>query len=141
MRPKTRPVGFTLIELMIVVAILSILALIILPKFGQLVRKSSESATRGHMGAMRSALSIYYSSLEGMYPSDLSPFFNPGTGHSLDASPQVYTAIHGTTILVDSYPVPDPLADTGRWGYVSGEGKFLVVCTHTDLATKVWSQQ
>jgi prepilin-type N-terminal cleavage/methylation domain-containing protein len=138
---NARNMGFTLIELMIVVAILGILALIALPRFGQLVRKSNEAATRGHMGSMRSAISIYYSGNEGMYPRDLSPFLIQGGPYSLDAPPEVYTAIHGYSKAVDPYPAPDPAADTGQWGYVSREGVFYVVCTHTDLAAKVWSQQ
>lgn len=60
--------GFTLIELMIVVAIIGILAAIAIPKFADLIRKSKEGATKGSMGAMRSALTIYYGEQEGIYP-------------------------------------------------------------------------
>jgi type IV pilus assembly protein PilA len=133
--------GFTLIELMIVVAILGILALIAVPRFGQLIRKSNESATRGHMGSMRSALSIYYASTEGLFPTDLTPFLTPGRPHSMDAPPQLYTAEHGVTVQSDLYAAPVPLADTGRWGYVSRDGVFNVTCTHTDVGGRVWSQQ
>lgn len=137
---KVRGKGFTLIELMITVAILSVLALIALPRFGQLIRKSNEAATKGHMGSVRSAISIYYSGNEGMYPTDLSPFLTLGGSYSMDAPPQVYTATHGTSFQVNYYPDPDPVADGGRWGYVSREGMFYVVCTHTDLSSRVWSQ-
>ncbi|MDD5688057.1 MAG: prepilin-type N-terminal cleavage/methylation domain-containing protein [Elusimicrobia bacterium] len=60
--------GFTLIELMIVVAIIGILAAIAIPKFADLIRKSKEGATKGSLGALRSALTIYYGEMEGTYP-------------------------------------------------------------------------
>ena len=64
--------GFTLIELMIVVAIIGILAAIAIPKFAELIRKSSEGASKGNIGAVRSALSIYYGDMEGQYPDNMA---------------------------------------------------------------------
>src|ERR1044071_9763427 len=61
--------GFTLIELMIVVAIIGMLAAIAIPKFADLVTKSKESAVKGSLGSLRSAVSIYYSDTEGVFPS------------------------------------------------------------------------
>ena len=61
--------GFTLVELMIVVSILGILATIAVPKFADLVRKSREGVLKGNLGAMRSALNIYYADMEGNYPT------------------------------------------------------------------------
>src|SRR3989338_1227249 len=63
---------FTLIELMIVVAIIGILAAIAIPKFAELIRKSSEGASKGNLGALRSAMSIYYGDMEGQYPSNIT---------------------------------------------------------------------
>src|ERR1035438_10431281 len=61
--------GFTLIELMIVVAIIGILAAIAIPQFANLVSKSQEGRTKANLGTIRSALSIYYGDTEGWYPT------------------------------------------------------------------------
>jgi type II secretory pathway pseudopilin PulG len=57
---------------MIVVAIIGILAAIAIPQFADMVGKSEEGATKGNLGVMRSALSIYYSDTEGTYPTDIN---------------------------------------------------------------------
>src|ERR1044071_2741821 len=68
-KPTAKSVkGFTLIELMIVVAIIGILAAIAIPKFADLVDKSREASVKGSLGAIRSAVSIYYSDTEGVFP-------------------------------------------------------------------------
>src|ERR1700757_3818100 len=68
---KRKKSGFTLIELMIVVAIIGILAAIAIPRFAEMIRKSAEGSSKGNLGAIRSALSIYYGDMEGQFPSDL----------------------------------------------------------------------
>lgn len=141
MRLMRRIGGFTLIELMIVVAILGLLALIAVPRFGQLIRKSNEAATRGHMGSVRSAVSIYYSGNEGLYPTNLSPFLLPGSPYALANPPVIYTADHGTSRQIDLYAATNPFLDTGFWAYVSRDGVFWAACFHRDVAGKVWSEQ
>jgi prepilin-type N-terminal cleavage/methylation domain-containing protein len=66
--------AFTLVELMIVITILGILTSIVIPKFASMVRKAKEARTLGGLGALRSALSIYVSDMEGEYPRDIASF-------------------------------------------------------------------
>jgi prepilin-type N-terminal cleavage/methylation domain-containing protein len=63
--------GFTLIELMITVAVIGILAMIAIPKFAELTRKARDAKTLGGLGAIRSALAIYVADNEGEFPWDL----------------------------------------------------------------------
>ncbi len=75
--------GFTLVELMIVVAIIGILAGIAIPRYMNFIRRSREGATKGNLGAVRSALNIYYSDTEGLYPQRgvvAAGNIPPGTG-------------------------------------------------------------
>ena len=71
--------GFTLIELMIVVAIIGILAAVAIPKFAEMMERSRDGATKGNIGALKSAVSIYYGDHEGTYPSDLTAPYLSGT--------------------------------------------------------------
>lgn len=71
--------GFTLVELMIVVAIIGILAAIAIPKFADMLEKSREGATKGNLTAMKSAINIYYGDQQGVYPSDLTAVWQQGS--------------------------------------------------------------
>lgn len=63
--------GFTLVELMIVVAIIGILAAVAIPKFADMLEKSREGATKGNLAALRSSVSNYYADQRGVFPVNL----------------------------------------------------------------------
>ncbi len=52
--------GITLMELLIVVAIVGLLAAIAIPKYGELLEKANLGATIANLGSLRSAVGIYY---------------------------------------------------------------------------------
>jgi len=143
---KLNKKGFTLVELMIVVAIIGILAAVAVPKFADLINKSKEGATKGGLSAVRGALHVYYGQNEGVFPTDIQSglvpqYINeiptaklPATGHS-DSNSVVLLSTPSAT-----------LSETGGWAYynhtVSNDptyGWFGVNCTHTDLKGTVWS--
>src|ERR1051326_31885 len=76
--------GFTLIELMIVVAIIGILAAIAIPRFAQMLEKSREGSTKGNLGSIKSAASIYYGDTQGIWPTTLNSFSGYSFSRYLD---------------------------------------------------------
>lgn len=52
--------GFTLIELVIIIAVLGIIAAVAIPKYVDMISDAKESACKGALGGLRSAISIYY---------------------------------------------------------------------------------
>ncbi len=132
--------GFTLIELMIVVAIIGILAAIAIPKFADLIRKSNEGATKGNLGAIRSALSIYYGDLEGQYPLNVDDLTQGGK--YLSKIPKAKSPpYHPDVATFENSSAP---GDLGGWLYSNvmtdaNFGTLWVNCTHTDSKGKVWT--
>ena len=142
---KTNKKGFSLIELMIVVAIIGILAAIAIPKFADLISKSKEGATKGALSTCRSALQVYYGDNEGWFPA----------GAETDAAAIVsMAALTANAKYLSEIPIaklpgtshPDvatvhsvPLADTAGWHYENNSsspsiwGNFQVNCTHEDI--------
>ena len=143
--------GFTLIELMIVVAIIGILAAIAIPKFADLIRKSNEGTTKGNLGALRSALSIYYGDMEGYFPTDDEN--DPSTvlidsliAKYIDRIPDTKVGpYHATANDTRTHDTPyTHTHDPGYWGYGSVEGQsgwgdLWVMCSHTDSKSKFWT--
>lgn len=146
--------AFTLIELMIVVAIIGILAAIAIPKFTELINKSREGATKGQLNSIRSALNAYYGDNEGLFPagpagSNITFLQTSLVPKYLAKWPEAYTpGRHGKTATVDAINGGDPYAadatDEGEWVYVSNSvsgdwGRINVECYHADLKGTVWS--
>ena len=148
---------------MIVVAIIGILASIAIPKFADLIRKSNEGRTKGNLGALRSAINIYYGDMEGNYPvDDLSVLTI--NGKYLGAIPRaIAPSYHGESTVVRANFSGEMcgcggcyVMDAGKWGYWSEYGSSCagsnpagvpahnwgdvwLACTHTDSKGSFWT--
>jgi prepilin-type N-terminal cleavage/methylation domain-containing protein len=131
--------GFTLIELMIVVAIIGILAAIAIPKFANLVTKSKESAVKGSLGSVRSAVSIYYSDTEGVFPADATNLSTALCTNEKYLTVLPFMSIPAPANHGQTNSASVSLADGSGWFYASSDGRVAVACTHTDTKSSTWS--
>ncbi len=138
-KPRT---GFTLIELMIVVAIIGILAAIAIPKFAELIRKSGEGSSKGNLGSIRSAMSIYYGDMEGQYPTRIAALTI--AGKYLGTIPLAKTPNYHGDSSAEGNGVYTGETGAGGWWFSNQStdanfGGVAVNCTHTDSKGTVWS--
>jgi prepilin-type N-terminal cleavage/methylation domain-containing protein len=145
--------GFTLIELMIVVVIIGILASIAIPKFADLMTRSKESAVKGALASLRSAVSIYYSDTDGLWPGNMSSatlFVSALTtdGKYLNAMPYATIPAPGSHAKSNRVRVAAGFIDyssSAVWWWQRAPtgpltGRVAVNCNHMDSAgTTVWS--
>ena len=139
--------GFTLIEMMVVVAIIAILAAVAMNRLAGLVNKSKEGATREALSSLRSVLSIYYGS-NTFYPSDdLACLIEDGRYISQIPPTKLSGAGHADSRNISvGASTAAALTDAGGWAYVNDPdspsyGTLFINCSHADLSGRAWDGQ
>ena len=133
--------GFTLIEMMIVVAIIAVLLTIGTQKWAGMTNKAKEGASHGAQGTLRSALAIYYGDNEKEYPTDnLSCLLIGGRYIPLIPAAQ-FAPMHEANAVVRAETA---VTDSGGWSYNNDPddqnwGHLLAGCDHADSRGNVWS--
>jgi prepilin-type N-terminal cleavage/methylation domain-containing protein len=104
---STKPAGFTLIEILIVVIVLGILALIIIPQITVSTEDAKTSTLATNLSALRSAIELYYHEHDNKYPGVIDD--TDGAGAPADAAAAAvalvnqltrYTEVNGKAVTV-----------------------------------------
>lgn len=122
--------GFTLIELILVIAILGILAVAVAPQFVDIQASANAAQAKGVVGATRDGINMSYARLlattgTGSYPSDLESTAGTcdGSGACFDEVLKNYPSTNWTESPANTY------THSGSgcvFTYVSASGTFSV---------------
>ena len=107
---RRRAEGFTFIEMVMVVTLISILAAIALPQFRASVQLSREAVLKEDLFLMRDLIDQYYAD-KGYYPEALEVLVDEGYLRKIPIDP-----VYGTTEWEIIYEEPDPDNPTDMLG-------------------------
>lgn len=131
--PFQQKKGFTLVELMITILIASILMSVVIPKFGDLFRRSKEGSTKGSLSTLRSASSMYSANEFGNYSQNLLSLTTQYVENIPTVKLHEYHPDSASDLTVYTSTVASTdVTDLGGWIYSSQSGEVTINCTHTD---------
>lgn len=141
--------GFTLIEIMITVSVISILAAVVVPKMNSARVKAIENVTKSNLKALRGSINMYTAAHEGKRPTTLYDLVSAGY---LTKIPYAHVPGHGSFPghSGDNTAGAGSMAGQGgndaKWYYfnVYGEsmyGQVVVNCNHMATDGVPWDQK
>lgn len=117
--------GFTLLELIIVVAIIGILATIAMPALKDMPRRANESVLKTNLRTIRDLIDQYYGD-QGHYPASLDVLVEKGYFRMVPYDPLTKSATTWTLVLEE----PDPLAEPAETDLPEG-GEPGIIDVHS----------
>ena len=131
-RHRERTGGFTLVEVVIVIVVIGILAAVAIPKFFDFTTDAKESACKGALGGVRSAIANYYAYSatpagggSATWPP-LAQVTAVGTvmAQGIPDNPYSTSATKNAVIAGTTKGTPETTGTTGGWCYLVGSGEF-----------------
>ena len=113
--PKTKPAnlsGFTIIELMVVMALLALLASVVVPRYFQHVERSKESILRQNLYVTRDAIDKYYADT-GKYPATLQVLVDTKYLRKLPEDPFLQKSDAWKILSPGNSSAPTPTGESG----------------------------
>jgi len=129
---RTGNAGFTLVELLIVISLISILAAMGLVQYRNSVVSAKEAVLQTDLFRMRDAIDQYYAD-KGKYPSSLDSLVSDGYLRKIPEDPITKSADTWTTVPAEPDP-NNPSAEPGIYDVKSGaQGTALDGRSYADL--------
>ena len=133
--------GFTLIEILIVIAILAILAAAIIPNFIGFDKEARVAATKSNLNTLRGRITLFRAK-EGSYPTSLDELLTTEywdmsvKKNYLDKMPKELISSSEGSNDTETVTSNDPLSNEGGWVYIKDRAE--VVVNVTDELDEPW---
>ena len=136
---KSRVHAFTLIELIAVIAVLAVLSVVAVPKYLDYSARARESACRGVLGNVRTAIANFYANAAisgtAAYPTLVQMQAN---GTVLQDVVPANPYNNSATIAAAVWATTPPTSGSAGWNYDAATGRFWANSNTTGVTENTW---